>query len=103
MFFLNVHLDENYSVMYNTGCDKTYVRLSRTSKNLFRTSKSFTSLVVQAHFWLPAVSTSFLDKHFWVLDNQILSDDYPTDKWLTKFFSCTDNAFHSYTINKLVN
>ena len=28
----------------------------------------------------------FLDKHFWVLDNKILYDGCPMDKWISKFF-----------------
>ena len=27
-----------------------------------------------------------MDKHFWDLDNQILYDGCPKDKWITKFF-----------------
>ena len=33
------------------------------------------------------MAITFLDKHFWALDNQILYDGCPEDKWITKFFS----------------
>jgi len=28
---------------------------------------------------------NFLDKHFWISDNQILYDGCSKDKWITKF------------------
>ena len=38
------------------------------------------------YFWIQFEQV-FLDKHFWVSDNQILYDGCPMDKWISKFFS----------------